>query len=184
MPSSRAPSRPGGQALVSYVPCTERQVLCHQRHPLNLPQPLLPRCVHGSVLHIFASLISCKWVHQYRFSRFPVSALMYICLSLSDLNFTLHIWRWAHRLTTTDSHSFPVCGPEWCSPPSLSTTDSHSFPVCGSEWRLFPCLCHLSRLDAHQGRDFFWFVFTAPSLLPGAWLPLMLLNGGMIESFL
>ena len=163
MPSSRAPSRPGGQALVSYVPCTERQVLCHQRHPLNLPQPLLPRCVHGSVLHIFASLISCKWVHQYRFSRFPVSALMYICLSLSDLNFTLHIWRWAHRLTTTDSHSFPVCG---------------------SEWRLFPCLCHLSRLDAHQGRDFFRFVFTAPSLLPGAWLPLMLLNGGMIESFL
>ena len=168
MPSSRAPSRPGGRALVSYVPCTERQVLCHQRHPLNLPQPLLPRCVHGSVLHIFASLISCKWVHQYRFSRFPVSALMYICLSLSDLNFTLHIWRWAHPLTTTDSHSFPVCGPEWHSPPSLSTTDSHSFPVCGSEWHLFPCLCHLSRLDAHQGRDFFRFVFTALSLLPGA----------------
>ena len=50
------------------------------------PTVSLPRCIHKSVLCVCISILPCRQLHEFHFSRFHTYALIYdVCVSLSDL---------------------------------------------------------------------------------------------------
>ena len=51
-----------------------------------IPPPLSPVGVHMFVLYVCVSILPCKLVHLYHFSRFHLDTLIYdICFTPSDL---------------------------------------------------------------------------------------------------